>query len=523
MQGCRRFGAVAAVAGALLAAPAADARVYGVHTCALPNGTPVAIGDAASGWKPSIRAGTTFMTLDDRCPSRGGIYAHLGSAPAYGAGGAWYYQPPPDTSLAGFDITWGGTVSGGGEASLSRSDQPDPTYVERWPGPFGEHTVSAHGLDIASVAAIAACSFAQPSCGADPVDFTIRRARMELNDLQAPTVSDVSGELVSAPLLRGTMPVRFNGRDVGGGLFRVVVTINGGMRAAGAVPDAAGRCRDPEPNDSQPYEFAYPRPCPLQVQGEASVNTTALPDGTHMIGVYLEDAAGNRATLAAPALRTVQNGRGAVNGTNGGDGATIARRGRRRVTTSFGRRRIALRGTLTRGGQPVGGAVLDVLQRVRLRRAAYVKVGEVVTRPSGRYRIRAPGGPSRTLRVAYRAHVNDTAPAASADVRQSVRGGLRLRARRTRIGLRGLARFSGRVLGGRVPARGKVVELQAQEGGSWRLVDTVRSDRSGRFTARYRFRRITSGRSFRFRAVARAEFGWPYLRGASRSVPVRVG
>jgi hypothetical protein len=217
------------------------------------------------------------------------------------------------------------------------------------------------------------------------------------------------------------------------------------------------------------------------------------------------------------------NDRGAVNGANGGDGAVIARFGPRRVNTSFGKRRIALRGKLTRGGQPVGGAVLDVLQRVRLRRATYVKVAEVVTRASGRYRIRAPGGPSRTLQVAYRAHVNDTAPAATADVRQSVRGAVRLRARRARIGLRGLARFRGRVLGGRIPARGKVVELQAREGGSWRLVDTVRSDRAGRFTARYRFRRITSGRSFRFRAVARAEFGWPYLRGASRSVQVRVG
>jgi hypothetical protein len=93
------------------------------------------------------------MTLDDRCASGGGIYAHLGGAPAQSDGGYWTFTPPSGTSLGGFNLTWSGTVGGGGEASLSRSDQPDPVYVERNGGSFASHTVTQGSFDIASFAA----------------------------------------------------------------------------------------------------------------------------------------------------------------------------------------------------------------------------------------------------------------------------------------------------------------------------------------------------------------------------------
>ena len=50
----------------------------------------------------------------------------------------------------------------------------------------------------------------------------------------------------------------------------------------------------------------------------------------------------------------------------------------------------------------------------------------------------------------------------------------------------------------------------------------TRSDHSGRFHARYRFRYVTGTARIRLRAVALAEERWPYAPGASRPVLVRV-
>ena len=302
------------------------------------------------------------MSLEDRCNSGGGIYAHLGGVQPRAAGGAWNFTPPPGTTLGGFNLTWSGKVSGGGEATLSRSDQPDPTYVERNGGDFGAHAVAQGGFDIAALSAIAACSFVLEgqTCGTDPVDFSISRAVMTLNDFSAPIASGVSGDLATAATLRGTASVSFTAKDSGGGVYRVVVTADGKDVGAAVVPDSSGRCVRVDPADV--HSFKWPRPCPLEVGTTVSLDTAALPEGTRSIGVVLEDAAGNRTTLAPPAVRTVVH-RGTP---NGGDGAVVKRTGRYTVTTSFAKRRPTLKGTLTRGGAPIAGAVLDVLAKIRV-------------------------------------------------------------------------------------------------------------------------------------------------------------
>ena len=86
---------------------------------------------------------------------------------------------------------------------------------------------------------------------------------------------------------------------------------------------------------------------------------------------------------------------------------------------------------------------------------------------------------------------------------QRVRARVTLTARTCHIALRGTARFRGAVRGGYVPKRGKLVELQAFDAGRWRTFETVRTNRRGRFAARYSFKRITSGRTYRFRARSR--------------------
>jgi hypothetical protein len=117
--------------------------------------------------------------------------------------------------------------------------------------------------------------------------------------------------------------------------------------------------------------------------------------------------------------------------------------------------------------------------------------------------------------------VNDAGYATQTSVLQRVRARVTLTARTRHVALRGTARFGGAVRGGYVPKRGKLIELQAFDAGRWRTFETVRTDRKGRFTARYSFKHITSPRSYRFRARSRYEPGYPFLLGVSS--PVRVG
>ena len=173
---------------------------------------------------------------------------------------------------------------------------------------------------------------------------------------------------------------------------------------------------------SDPYSFKWPQPCPLEVGTTVSLDTATLPEGTRSIGVVLEDAAGNRTTLAAPAVRTVVH-RGTP---NGGDGAVVKRTGRYTVTTSFAERRPTLKGTLTRDGAPIAGALLDVLAKIRVSGANMTKIAEVRTDANGAYSIKVPGGPSRVLRVAYKAYLGDSDYASWTDVSQRVQGAGRL-------------------------------------------------------------------------------------------------
>ena len=88
---------------------------------------------------------------------------------------------------------------------------------------------------------------------------------------------------------------------------------------------------------------------------------------------------------------------------------------------------------------------------------------------------------------------------------------------------RGRAIFTGRLVGRPFPPRGVTVDLQIfQPGRGWRVFGNARTRRNGRFVARYRFNSAGSGR-FTFRLRLRPNDAYPYARGFSRRMRVRVG
>ncbi len=131
---------------------------------------------------------------------------------------------------------------------------------------------------------------------------------------------------------------------------------------------------------------------------------------------------------------------------------------------------------------------------------------------------------SRTLSFRYRSYLGDVKPAAEVALTLRVRAAVTLRVTPKVASSRGALRISGRLLGAPLPVRGKVVELQARGkgGGRWITFRTVRSDKKGQFSTRYRFRNTVGPVTYVFRARAREEAAYPFLTGASRIVSVRV-
>lgn len=168
-------------------------------------------------------------------------------------------------------------------------------------------------------------------------------------------------------------------------------------------------------------------------------------------------------------------------------------------------------------GAPAAGATVLILEG----ESTLVEISRVGTGADGRFSYKVPPGVNRTLRTGFRAAASDVALACSNTVALRVKAGVTLRAKPRSVRYGRTTRFSGRVLGAGLPARGKLVDLQAYEG-RWRTFKTVRSKASGTFSARYRFIRVNRTRTLKFRARVRREAGFPYQLGTSKTTKVRI-
>ncbi len=178
--------------------------------------------------------------------------------------------------------------------------------------------------------------------------------------------------------------------------------------------------------------------------------------------------------------------------------------GRTVATLRWGQTREVAGTLLHADGSPVAGATIAVSSRASVVAAAPVPLRPLVTDADGHFVYTLPSGVSR--RVTFTAH------GAAASVTARVIPHVTLRVGRTTDAASARARIvvlSGRVVG--APSGiSKLVELQSRRGGRWRALVTTRLARTG---ATFRYRTRTSARTFR--AIVRAEPGWPFLTGVS--------
>lgn len=171
-------------------------------------------------------------------------------------------------------------------------------------------------------------------------------------------------------------------------------------------------------------------------------------------------------------------------------------------------------------GKPLAGATVAVLTKARTeknwRQATTIRSGK-----DGRFRYRVPSGPTRTIRFAYTG-TNTVRPAhASRAVRVPARTTIQASRRHASLGQTIV--FSGRLRGRPIPKGGKVLELQAYDGGRWRsFPQVVTSTKSGRWMTKLRFERTRGIYTYKIRARVFRDASYPYETGVSRTVKVTV-
>jgi hypothetical protein len=544
---------LAGVATLAVLCASAHAREFRVYTCTGADdrrlGPTIGAPGLASGWEfgaPTL----VGVSLDDRCPGFGGSFAFQTRFGTMTAGEAiWLrWTAASGTKLVRLFARWTGVDDhtpsrGWGTVQVTQSTDRQVLSAQNSPvsltfgmagyPPFEAAVAPASWFEIRFT-----CLDRCP-VGSDGVDSValVTHARFDVDD-PSPPVGGLSGSATDAQTWSGVVRFGLNAADVGGGVYRAVVEVDGTDALSVPVGASSPYCQDIGPSSSM-NEFAAAQPCPLRIDGGAlDVDSSKLPQGRHSVRVLLEDAAGNRTPIFGPVTRTIATTaaigpgsdpalRGAANGDGASDQARLSahwgvRGTRTRLVSSFGHAHV-VRGRLrAQDGAPIANAAIDVVSKTTAVNAReLVKRGGPRSESDGRWRLVLPRGvSSRDLTFRYRSHVNDTIPTATATVHLRVRAGLRLTIH-PRHARRGQAiRFEGRLLGAPLPPGGKQIVLVARAShGGWVRFNVIRSDRLGRFHTTYRFQQPGAA-TYRFRALSLAEAAYPYAAGGSNVVRV---
>ena len=545
------------LAGGWLAASSAYAGSWMEVSCVNPNQSAA----PSEGWTSFVTGGPGYGSNNGTgCAPGSPMFAILSSAAAAGVGSGenLQYTPPAGSTLIGGSVDVSMYADGGGynasgtavaytpnfdyDASdvffqCARGLEPCSNGTDDFSGVLGLPADRGGSFYIGAGCGGAA-GYACDEGGSEGAWSLVRVwwANFLLSNEATPSASGLGGTLLS-PNVEGTAELTLDAADPGGpGVYLVIVEIDGKTVYSGSPNSDGGKCV-PVGTSGGALMFDYGQPCPASESVDLPINTTALANGQHTLKVVVQDAAGNSAVVYDGTISTKQPAENPLGaqpgpGTSTGssptpavpNGTTASRTARltlglkRRITRSYAERALRVTGRLLDGqGNPIADATLDVLQQVS-GSASMVVIGHASTGANGTFTASVPGGPTRTIEIAYRAFSTDASYAAVAKIAEAVDAGVKLAVSPRRTGSEGTITLSGQVLGS-IPARGVVVELLVHYRGHWEPFRAPRTGSRGRFRVVYQFEGGV-GR-FPFRAlVFGGQGGFPFASGESRAVDV---
>lgn len=408
--------------GLLVLAPGgASADTYLVTSCHDPSGAP----NAAAGWVAVATSGGA--TANSCTTANGGLTAALPDAnPSGNATANWRFNAPAGTRIVRVSarrVTFGlagPTVEQNDIAYVMATNSQ--TLETCAPAATGSSCVAdltapidKQGLDGTFVEMRVLCTNAGRTCSR-PVAVAASHLWVGLMDPTPPAVANP--RVIDDGDRSGTLRVSYDAADVGGGLYRTIVKVDG--KVAQAVPLGAAPCADVNPGDDDPYQFNVPVPCPAAITGaQAAVDVRSLPTGPHGVELAVEDAAGNEKSVFGPIEfpklnATIGPGGTGNSGSSGGVTQAQALRGRLRMwfvkarnrgrsyTSRYGTR-VVTRGVLrTRSGKGIQGARIDVYH-IRDGHRRLLKTG-LKSRAGGKLTLILPiNVDTRTVEFDYRA------------------------------------------------------------------------------------------------------------------------
>jgi hypothetical protein len=479
-----RLAAAIALGALLLAPPRAAAGTYRVAVCHPGFG---------AGRAEASFGGTSLDFTQAAACKRGGDglqVRHRRSHTLRGRWGGWSIAAPTGATLVALVARASAARAGGIAPELIAGAR---TFAKPLGAP---HRVAWRGH--ASTVSVRQRCLRAPSCPpADRAFVSVNRVRLRLRDEAKPTLG-LGGPLVSRGAHRGTAVLDPRAGDLGAGVRRISVSVNG------------------KPVGERTFDCALARGVGLRVQpclpsaaATFAANTAAQPfrQGRNSLRVCAFDLATAGSPNAACAHRRVRiDNLCPVSRVAGG--ARLAAR----IAGASRKHGPRLAGALTGAdGRPVARARVCVTSRVRGR--AERLVATPTTDRRGRFRVQLHRGPTRAIRLAYWGGP-DRPLERFLRLRVPARPRLALRPRGT---LRNGQRLRFRVaLPGPANAR-RLVKVQARAGRRWVPVSTGRTSRHGFYRAAYRFHATTGTRTYRFRALVPAQRGYPYAAGASRT------
>ncbi len=324
------------------------------------------------------------------------------------------------------------------------------------------------------------------SCASDFADNISCRTHQMRVDNEAPAANFASQDANDPELIRARVVDQFSGLADGSIFFRLGGTTDWHPLLTQKLPGELQTRVDSTAQVPGTYEFLA---AATDVAGNTS-QTMLRDDGSPM-------------TLQFPLKSGVE-----LN-------ARLEPGGSARTLVAYGRSAGVQGRLLDAAGQPLANKPVIVDEDFGEGALIDHRIRTVTTDESGRWSSKLPAGPSRAVTVEYEGDQRylDTSVHAG---RMTVRTGAKLGLTRKHVPEGSSTTFTGRIerLGARIPARGKLVQIQYQDptSGRWSTVrNPFRTRSDGRFKFKYGFgTHYVQDVGIRFRLKVPSEHGWPY-------------